>query len=139
VIGSAIVRALFLLQDNPMVVFLSVAATMLAFAGNSVLTRLALAEMAIDAGNFALLCLASGAVILLALTAQQNRLKDFLGPNRVGGMLALSLYMIGFSYAYTKLDTGGGRWFYLVLSKLRCLVLLSLPRRGCRCIVCSVL
>ena len=91
-----------------MVVFLSVAATMLAFAGNSVLTRLALAEMAIDAGSFALLRLASGAVILLALTAQQNRLKDLQGPNRVGGMLALSLYMIGFSYAYTKLDTGAG-------------------------------
>jgi drug/metabolite transporter (DMT)-like permease len=108
VIGSAIVRALFLLQDNRMVVFLSVAATMLAFAGNSVLTRLALAEMAIDAGSFALLRLASGAVILLALTAQQNRLKDLQGPNRVGGMLALSLYMIGFSYAYTKLDTGAG-------------------------------
>ena len=91
-----------------MVVFLSVAATMLAFAGNSVLTRLALAEMAIDAGSFALLLLASGAVILLALTAQQNRLKDLQGPNRVGGMLALSLYMIGFFYAYTKLDTGAG-------------------------------
>ena len=53
--------------------------------------------MAIDAGNFALLRLASGAVILLALTAQQNRLKDLQGPNQVGGMLALSLYMIGFS------------------------------------------
>jgi hypothetical protein len=76
-LGPPLSGPFFLLQDNFTMVFLSVAATMLAFASNSVLTTLALAEMAIDADCFALLRLASsGAVILLALTAQQNRLNS---------------------------------------------------------------
>ena len=81
---------------------------MLAFAGNSVLTRLALAETAIDPGAFVLLRLASGAAVLVFLTARKNSLSALRGPKRLSAALALSFYMLGFSYAYTKLETGAG-------------------------------
>ena len=85
-----------------------IAVTMLAFAGNSVLTRLALAETAIDPGAFVLLRLASGAAVLVFLTARKNSLSALRGPKRLSAALALSFYMLGFSYAYTKLETGAG-------------------------------
>jgi hypothetical protein len=62
-----------------MLVFVSVAVVMLAFAGNSVFTWLALSELVMGAGSFALLPLVSGALFLLLLTAQQKCLKDLLG------------------------------------------------------------
>jgi hypothetical protein len=71
-----------------------------------------------DAGSFAVLRLASVALFLLMLTAQQKRLKDLFGTNWLGEMLAFSLYMISFSCVYTKLDTERGHWFYLVLFRL---------------------
>ena len=81
---------------------------MLAFAGNSVLTRLALADKAIDPGIFVLLRLGSGAAVLLLLIGWQKSFGSLWGPKRISGTLALSLYMLGFSYAYIKLDTGVG-------------------------------
>ena len=81
---------------------------MLAFAGNSVLTRLALADKAIDPGSFVLLRLGSGAAVLLLLIGWQKSFGSLWGPKRISGTLALSFYMLGFSYAYIKLDTGVG-------------------------------
>ena len=81
---------------------------MLAFAGNSVLTRLALADKAIDPGSFVLLRLGSGAAVLLLLIGWQKSFGALWGPKRISGTLALSFYMLGFSYAYIKLDTGVG-------------------------------
>ena len=81
---------------------------MLAFTGNSVLTRLALADKAIDPGIFVLLRLGSGAAVLLLLIGWQKSFGALWGPKRISGTLALSFYMLGFSYAYIKLDTGVG-------------------------------
>ncbi|WDE09350.1 DMT family transporter [Thalassomonas viridans] len=81
---------------------------LLAFAGNSVLCRLALADGAIDAASFTAIRLFSGiimlGVILLATT-------DWRAPAAKGSWPAsfmLFLYAVTFSYAYISLDTGTG-------------------------------
>jgi drug/metabolite transporter (DMT)-like permease len=78
---------------------------MLAFAGNSLLCRAALAGTAIDASSFTALRLLCGALVL-ALLVQ-------LRPGaRLGGdwysALALFGYAAAFSFAYLQLDAGSG-------------------------------
>ena len=84
---------------------LPTALVMTAFAGNSVLNRLAVADGAIGAEPFAVIRLASGALALAALTAVRGR-----EPARTGwiGPLALLLYLVGFSLAYRGLDAATG-------------------------------
>lgn len=85
--------------------WLVVAAAMLAFAGNSVLCRLALRDGGIDAASFTSLRLVSGALVLWLIV----RLR---GGGRTGGDLlsafALFVYAAGFSFAYVSLSTGTG-------------------------------
>lgn len=88
--------------------FLLTALTMTAFAANSILNRLALADGAIGPASFAALRVASGTVVLLILLA----LRDRRGPRpqrpkpwAVAGLVA---YMLGFSFAYLSLDAGIG-------------------------------
>ena len=78
---------------------------MTAFAGNSVLNRLALADGAIGAAPFAVIRLASGALALGALMALRGR-----GPRSGGwlGPLSLLIYIVGFSLAYRGLDAATG-------------------------------
>lgn len=84
---------------------------LLAFAGNSVLCRLALSEGGIDAGSFTLIRLLSGISVLLLLwylTGQRS--KAVTQENRGSWLAAMMLfiYALGFSYAYISLDTGTG-------------------------------
>ncbi|MFD0726139.1 DMT family transporter [Lysobacter brunescens] len=85
--------------------WLVVAAAMLAFAGNSVLCRLALRDGGIDAASFTSLRLVSGALVLWSIV----RLRS---GARTGGDLvsafALFVYAAGFSFAYVSLSTGTG-------------------------------
>jgi drug/metabolite transporter (DMT)-like permease len=79
---------------------------MLAFAGNSILCRLALRETGIDAASFTSIRLASGAAVLWAITL-------FLGRDRQGrgnwlSALALFTYAAGFSFAYISLTAATG-------------------------------
>lgn len=85
--------------------FLLAALVMAAFAGNSVLNRLAVGEGAIGAEPFAVIRLASGALTLALLLALRGR-----GPAWTGwaGPLALLAYMIGFSLAYRGIDAATG-------------------------------
>jgi drug/metabolite transporter (DMT)-like permease len=79
---------------------------MLAFAGNSVLCRLALRETAIDAASFTCLRLISGALILWLLVRVKNA-----RPVEAGNWwsaLALFVYAAGFSFAYIHLPTATG-------------------------------
>ena len=84
------------------------ATTMVAFAANSVLCRLALAQGHIDAATFSTLRLASGALVLLLLV--RVRKSRPAGTNRGDWRSAglLSLYAIPFSFAYLRLHTGTG-------------------------------
>lgn len=84
------------------------ALTMLAFAANSILNRMALAEGDIDALGFALIRVVSGAVMLVALALIQRRGLPMFRSGRVVGALSLSLYLLGFSIAYLRLDAGLG-------------------------------
>lgn len=81
---------------------------MVAFAGNSVICRLALRDAAIDPASFTAIRLASGALTLLAIVL-------ILGPGsrlrRHGSWksaVTLFLYAISFSYAYLSLSAGTG-------------------------------
>jgi drug/metabolite transporter (DMT)-like permease len=80
---------------------------MLAFAGNSILNRLGVGAGAIDAVSFALIRLASGALMLGALML--GRRVAWPGWSGRGvGVAALLVYLFGFSFAYTQLSAGTG-------------------------------
>jgi drug/metabolite transporter (DMT)-like permease len=83
------------------------AVTMLAFAANSLLTRLALQTTAIDPATFAATRLITGA-LTLALILRWRGLP--LNTSRTAWLSALLLFMYaaGFSFAYRGLDTGTG-------------------------------
>lgn len=78
---------------------------MIAFAANSVLNRLALAQGAIDPAGFALIRLVSGGLFLWMVILWKG---GVLAPNGVWGVASLAAYMLGFSFAYISLDTGVG-------------------------------
>lgn len=80
-----------------------------AFAGNSILARLALKDAALDAGTFTWLRLLAGIITLcLLLTLRGNPPRDFIRRGSWAGALALFGYAIAFSYAYVSLETGVG-------------------------------
>ena len=79
--------------------------TLVAFASNSVLNRMAVGEDHIDAASFAVLRVASGAIALSMLAWKRMR---FASPGRLVGTLSLGVYMVGFSLAYRTLDAGLG-------------------------------
>lgn len=79
---------------------------MVAFAGNSVLCRLALKGMHADAISFSSLRLISGAIalfIFIAITSDSRKFK-FKWLNA----LLLCIYVFSFSIAYVSLSTGAG-------------------------------
>ena len=89
-------------------VFFLVALAMMAFAANSVLNRMAVAGGTIGPTDFAAIRTVSGAVMLLALLLPLRRPPPLMAPGRVTGVLSLTVYMLGFSFAYLTLDTGLG-------------------------------
>ncbi|CAB3864793.1 DMT family transporter [Achromobacter animicus] len=79
---------------------------MLAFAGNSLLCRLALKQTAIDPTTFVVIRVMSGALMLwlvLALRRQSERLEGSWA-----GALALLANALAFSFAYTHIPAGTG-------------------------------
>lgn len=86
--------------------FLLVLAAMIAFAGNSVLTRLALRTTTIDAASFTTIRIMSGALILFLILKAAGTAKS--GGGNVVSALALCAYVLGFSFAYLDLSTGTG-------------------------------
>ncbi|PUE32328.1 EamA family transporter [Limnohabitans sp. Jir61] len=80
--------------------------TMLAFAGNSVLCRMALKHTTIDAATFTSIRLVSGAVVLwlIARFARAGR----TGAGNWWSALALFVYAAGFSLAYVSLSAATG-------------------------------
>ncbi len=81
---------------------------LVAFAGNSVLCRLALKDGSIDAASFSTVRLVSGAIALLVILYATNR---GTRPASYGSWMSatmLFLYAACFSFAYISLDTGIG-------------------------------
>jgi drug/metabolite transporter (DMT)-like permease len=96
---------------------------MLAFAGNSLLCRIALKQTALDAASFTSLRLASGALVLALLVLWRGRASPAcanpglakpaspLRPWHAGNWLsalALFVYAAGFSFAYVSLTAATG-------------------------------
>lgn len=79
---------------------------MLAFAGNSLLCRAALAGRAIDAASFTTVRLVSGAVALWLIVALRST--SSAGKGHWGSALALFVYAAGFSFAYLDLSAATG-------------------------------
>ena len=101
---------------------------MLAFAGNSLLCRLALDRSGTDPASFTALRLAAGALVLWALVRAR-------GPHaaRAGdwpSALALFVYAAGFSWAYTGLSAGTGA--LLLFGAVQATMLLAGLRAGTR-------
>lgn len=82
------------------------AIAMLAFAGNSLLCRLALTATNIDAASFTSIRILSGAIALAILLSLRSR-KTALGGNWLSAVFLLA-YAAGFSYAYVSLSTATG-------------------------------
>jgi len=79
---------------------------MLAFAGNSLLCRLALTSTRIDAASFTTIRLLSGAVMLWLLVRMRGGMRVGRGSRR--SALALFVYAAGFSFAYINLSVATG-------------------------------
>jgi len=81
---------------------------MLAFAGNSLLCRMALLHTGIDAATFTSVRLISGALVLWLIAAQRSG----PGTKSLGGgwlsAVALFVYAEAFSFAYLSLPAGTG-------------------------------
>ncbi|MDJ0992299.1 MAG: DMT family transporter [Dinoroseobacter sp.] len=81
--------------------------TLVAFAANSLLNRAALVDGAIGPASFALIRVAAGAATLLALVVFRTGVPRPRLRN-VPAAAGLTLYMLGFSFAYLSLDAGFG-------------------------------
>lgn len=89
-------------------VFLLTALAMCAFAGNSLLCRLALAGTEIDAATFTTIRILSGAVVLWLIVSLRFGGSDFSRTGSWPSALALFAYAAGFSLAYVRLSAGTG-------------------------------
>jgi drug/metabolite transporter (DMT)-like permease len=81
---------------------------LLAFAGNSLLNRAALASGAIDAGSFTVIRLVSGALFLLGLMLAQRQRQFLPSLGTAAGGIALFIYAACFSFSYSGLNAGTG-------------------------------
>lgn len=88
--------------------FLLTVLTMIAFAANSVLNRMALAGGGMDAISFGTVRLMAGAAMLTLLCLMLRGRLALTGPGRLVGVLSLLVYLYGFSLAYNALDAGLG-------------------------------
>ncbi len=79
---------------------------LVAFAGNSLLCRAALATTTIDAASFTTIRLLSGAVVLWLLVALRGAKRSGAGSWR--SALALFVYAAGFSFSYVQLSAAVG-------------------------------
>ena len=92
-------------MSRALTLFLTLLA-MIAFAGNSLLCRLALKQTSIDAASFTSIRIISGALTLWLIMRMR------VGSHSIAGSwpsaLALFVYAAGFSYAYISLPTATG-------------------------------
>lgn len=79
---------------------------MLAFAGNSLLCRLALRQSHIDAASFTTIRLVSGAVVLWLIVRMRGARQS--GRGNIASALALFIYAAAFSFAYVDLSVATG-------------------------------
>jgi len=91
-----------------MKIVLYTALALLAFAGNSILCRLALGENAIDAASFTAIRMLSGIVVLAIIIQMVQPRSKVTSRGSWRASFMLFLYAVTFSYAYVSLETGVG-------------------------------
>ena len=79
-----------------------------AFAGNSILCRLALGEDTIDAASLTTIRLLSGIIVLAIILKMTNASRAITSKGSWKASFMLFLYAVTFSFAYISLDTGTG-------------------------------
>ncbi len=84
------------------------AMALIAFAFNSLLTRLALGSSEIDAATFAAIRLASGAAVLSLVVRMRAGTWTPLRSRGARGPLALFAYAVPFSFAYLRIGAAAG-------------------------------
>jgi drug/metabolite transporter (DMT)-like permease len=94
-------------RESSVLVFVLTLSALVAFAGNSVLCRLALGARAIDAYSFTVVRLGSGALALLLLNIWREPFRISVRGSWRGAFF-LVLYALPFSLAYVQLDAGIG-------------------------------
>ena len=82
--------------------------TLIAFAANSLLTRMALGPGSIDAASFMTLRLVSGAAMLLTIMTFSERTFVVKLQGKWTAALMLFLYAVTFSFSYLQLAAGTG-------------------------------
>src|SRR6476646_6431084 len=87
-------------------VFVLTLLAMIAFAGNSLLCRLALKRTTIDAASFTFIRILSGAVVLWLVVMMRKGTRPKTG--NWTSALALFAYAAAFSFAYLSLPAGTG-------------------------------
>ena len=105
---SAIYRWNFNRDISLVYVYSLVLLTMLAFSGNALLTRAALASYNMDPELVLLLRVSAGAITLLLICYLRKYSLKIFSSLHLKTAAALSLYLVGFSYAFTGLETGIG-------------------------------
>ncbi len=83
-------------------------AALIAFAGNSILCRLALGEGGIDAASFTSVRLITGVLVLVLILKWGQPHQAAPSKGSWFASLMLFIYAIGFSFAYVSLETGTG-------------------------------
>ena len=106
--------------------------TLIAFAANSLLTRMALGEGAIDAASFTTIRLGSGAVILLILTALTGQKSaspsNDQGQGKWTAAVTLFVYAVAFSFSYLQLTAGTGA--LIMFGTVQVTMILAALRQG---------
>lgn len=94
---------------SPLRIFGLTSLAMLAFAGNSLLCRLALKHTPIDPASFTAIRLVSGAVMLfLIVKLRRSTRTALMGQGNWLSAFALFAYAAGFSFAYVSLSAATG-------------------------------
>jgi drug/metabolite transporter (DMT)-like permease len=106
-------------------VFLTSAA-ILCFAANSIFCRLALAPDLIDPATFTTVRILSAAVMLTAGVLMKYRRFPHLKRARPGSIAAVFVYLIFFSFAYTRMSAGTGALILIAAVQLSMFCIASL-------------
>ena len=110
---------------------------LIAFAGNSVLCRLALGAGQIDAGSFTWIRLLSGIFVLALLLNATKSVDESSDNGSWCAATALFVYAATFSYAYITLDTGVGA--LILFGSVQVTMIMAGAVRGHRLLRCEFL
>ncbi|WP_428239573.1 DMT family transporter [Gynuella sp.] len=97
--------------------FVVTAVAMLAFAANSLLTRMALQETPIDPASFTAVRLIGGALTLACVLAIKGQ-RPSVTPSGMLSAVLLFIYAAAFSFAYRGMDAGAGALVLFASSQL---------------------